>query len=250
MQANRIALVTGGSGGIGAGIAERLASDGFAVAVHGYSGPQRAAAVRDRIRAAGGRAESYCADLAEEPAVEQLFAAVRGDFGDLDAVVSNAGIFPRSPVVEMSLEEWDRVQGVNLRGTFLVCRAAARHLRQRGRGGRIVTIASGSAARGMPLGAHYAASKAGIVAFTKSLALELGRDQILVNCVAPGTIDTPMPRQGATEHELLERARTMVPLSRMGTPQDVAQVVAFLLDERLTWLTGQTIWVNGGDLMP
>jgi NAD(P)-dependent dehydrogenase (short-subunit alcohol dehydrogenase family) len=250
MKVGRIALVTGGSGGIGGGIAERLASDGFGVAVHGYSGSDRAAAVRDRIRAADGRAESYRADLADEGAVEQLFEAVLGDFGDLDAVVSNAGIFPRSLVVEMSLAEWERVQAVNLRSTFLVCRAAARHLQRRGQGGRIVTIASGSAARGMARGAHYAASKAGIVAFTKSLALELGRDQILVNCVAPGTIDTPMPRQDATEVELLERARTLVPLSRMGTPRDVAQVVAFLLDERLTWLTGQTIWVNGGDLMP
>ena len=151
----------------------------------------------------------------------------------------------------MSVEEWDRVMMVNARSMFLVCRAAARHFQRRGKGGRIVTIASGAAARGLVLGAHYAASKAAIVAFTKTLALEVAADQILVNCVSPGIIDTPMPRQGGTsEADLLERARTVVPLKRIGQPADVAEAVAFLLDERLTWMTGQTLWVNGGDLMP
>jgi NAD(P)-dependent dehydrogenase (short-subunit alcohol dehydrogenase family) len=182
--------------------------------------------------------------------VERLFESVLRDFGDLHAVVSNAGIFPRSYVVDMAVEEWDRVQAVNVRSMFLVCRAAARHFKRRGGGGRIVTTSSGSAARGMVRGAHYAASKAAVVAFTKSLALELAADAILVNSVAPGTVDTPMPRGGNTEAELLERARTFVPLRRMGQPEDVAAVVAFLLDERVTWLTGQTIWVNGGDLLP
>jgi 3-oxoacyl-[acyl-carrier protein] reductase len=246
----RVALVTGSSGGIGAGIAERLAADGFDLALQAHQHLARADLLRDRVRAGGGRAESYRADLSDEQAVERLFRCLVRDFGGLDAVVSNAGIFPRAPVVEMSLDEWERVLAVNLRSTFLVCRWAARWFRERGRGGRIVTLASGSAGRGMPRGAHYAASKAGIVAFTKSLALELGEAQVLVNCVAPGTVDTAMPRQDSTEVELIARARATVPLGRLGQPQDVAQVVAFLLDERLSWLTGQTIWVNGGDLMP
>ena len=250
MADGRVVLVTGGSGGIGAGIAERLAEDGWAVAVHGHANAARAAAVRDRISATGGRAECYVADLADERAVEELFAQVIGDLGGLDAVISNHGIFPRSLVVDMSVSDWDRVHAVNGRSTFLVCRAAARHFRRAGVVGRIVTIASGSAARGLVLGAHYAGSKAGIVAFTKTLALELASEKILVNCIAPGTIDTPMPRGGGTSAEALyERARTSVPLGRMGQPSDVAEVAAFLLNDRLTWMTGQTLWINGGDLM-
>ena len=190
-------------------------------------------------------------DVASEEEVERLFADVVRDFGRVDCLVSNAGIFPRSAVVDMAADEWDRVLGVNLRGTFLTCRATARHLKERqvGSAGRIVTISSGSAQRGMPRGAHYSASKAAVIGFTKSLALELAPDRIIVNCVAPGTIDTRMPRIDATEEFLAERGRTVVPLGRMGQPSDVAEVVAFLLDERVTWLTGQTIWVNGGELL-
>jgi len=250
LSADRVVLVTGASGGIGAGVADRLAEDGWRVAVHGHANATRAVAVRDRIRATGVDAESYVADLSEESAVEQLFRDIIARFGDLHAVVSNHGIFPRSLVVDMSVEEWDRVLAVNSRSMFLVCRSAARHFKRRG-GGRIVTVASGAASRGLVLGAHYAASKAAIVAFSKTLALELAADQILVNCVAPGTIDTPMPRgHGTSEEVLQERARTLVPLQRMGQPRDVAEVVTFLLNDRLTWMTGQTLWVNGGDLMP
>ena len=244
-------LVTGGSGGIGAGIAERLAEDGWKVAVQAHANASSAATVCDRIRSKGGRAESYAADVSVENEVERLIEDIDRDLGQLGAVVSNHGIFPRSLVVDMSVEEWDRVLAVNGRGMFLVCRAAARQFKRHGTAGRIVTIASGSAARGLVLGAHYAASKAATVAFTKTLALELAADQVLVNCVAPGTVDTPMPRGHGTPEEILqERARTLVPLKRMGQPQDVAEVVAFLLNPRLTWMTGQTLWVNGGDLMP
>jgi NAD(P)-dependent dehydrogenase (short-subunit alcohol dehydrogenase family) len=250
-QTGRVVFVTGGSGGIGRGICLRLAEAGLAVAVHGYASIDGPQAVRDELRAAGARAEAYQADVASEEEVERLFADVVRDFGRVDCLVSNAGIFPRSAVVDMAADEWDRVLGVNLRGTFLTCRAMARHLKERqvGSAGRIVTISSGSAQRGMPRGAHYSASKAAVIGFTKSLALELAPDRIIVNCVAPGTIDTRMPRIDATEEFLAERGRTVVPLGRMGQPSDVAEVVAFLLDERVTWLTGQTIWVNGGELL-
>jgi len=246
---HRVVLVTGASGGIGEAIVERLASDGFGVAIHAHSRDDRAAALCDRVRSGGGEAGWYAADLAGEEAVGEMFSAIDRDFGRLDGLVSNAGVFPRSTVVSMSVAEWDHVLAVNLRSTFLVCRAAVRHFLERQIAGRIVTIASGAAARGMARGAHYAASKAGIVAFTKSLALEVAPDHVLVNCVAPSTIDTPMPRGGATEAELRERSRTLVPLGRMGVPADVAEVASFLLNERLTWLTGQTIWINGGELM-
>lgn len=249
-MAGGVALVTGATGGIGAGIASRLAQDGLAVAVHGHARAEQAARVRDALRAGGARAEAYTADLAQEAAVEGLFEAVLRDFGRVDYLVSNAGIFPRSEVVNMAAEEWDAVLATNLRSTFLVCRAAARHLKARGGQGRIVTVASGAAARGAARGAHYAASKAGIIAFTKSLALELAQHRILVNCVAPGTIDTPMPRLGMTEEQLADRARSFIPLGRLGTPADIAETVAFLLGAQVTWMTGQTLWVNGGDLMP
>jgi NAD(P)-dependent dehydrogenase (short-subunit alcohol dehydrogenase family) len=229
-----------------------LAEAGFAVAVHGYAGIERAQAVRDELRATGAQAEAYQADVASEDAVERLFADVIRDFGQIDCLVANAGIYPRSAVVDMQADEWDRVLGVNLRGTFLTCRAMARHLkaRQIGSDGRIVTISSGSAKRGAPHGSHYSASKAAIIGFTKSLALELAPDRTIVNCIAPGTIDTPMPRIDATEEYLAERSRTVVPLGRIGMPADIAEVVAFLVDPRVTWLTGQTIWVNGGELLP
>ena len=246
----RVALVTGGSGGIGAGIAKRLARDGFAVCLTAHTHPDDGASVRDRIRASGGTAESFQADVSCEADVSRVFEEVQSRLGRLDVVVSNAGIWPRATVCDMSVEEWDQVIETNLRSTFLVSRAAARTFRANGNHGRIVTIASGAASRGAVRGAHYAASKAGIVAFTKSLALELAAEGILVNCVAPGTVDTPMPRLGMTEAELVDRANNFIPLGRLGKPEDVAEVVAFLVNDQLTWMTGQTIWLNGGDLMP
>ncbi|MBV9134935.1 MAG: SDR family oxidoreductase [Chloroflexi bacterium] len=246
----RVALVTGGSGGIGAGIVQRLAHDGFAVAFTAHSDAHAASLLRERVRANGGAAECFPADVSREDDVGRLFEEVHSNLGPLDVIVSNAGVWPRARVCDMSTDDWDHVIATNLRSTFLVCRAAARDFRARRYAGRIVTVSSGAASRGAVDGAHYAASKAAIVAFTKSLALELAPDRILVNCVAPGTVDTPMPRLGMTEAELAERARSFIPLGRIGTPDDVAEVVAFLLNERLTWMTGQTIWLNGGDLMP
>jgi NAD(P)-dependent dehydrogenase (short-subunit alcohol dehydrogenase family) len=246
----RVALVTGGSGGIGASIAERLAQAGFAVGLTAYARPDAGQRVRDRIRGAGGSAECFRADVSSESDVARVFDEVHLKLGAPDVVISNAGVWPRATVCDMSVADWDHVIASNLRSTFLVCSTAARAFRARAASGRIVTIASGAAARGAVRGAHYAASKAGIVAFTKSLALELAPDGILVNCVAPGTVDTPMPRLGMTEAELVNRAHTFIPLGRLGTPADVAEVVAFLVNDRLTWMTGQTIWLNGGDLMP
>ena len=245
----RVVLVTGASGGIGSSIAARLAEDGWAIALHANSNAAKVMEVRDRLRAAGSDARSYVGDLSNETAVEEIFQGLEKDYGRLDAVVSNHGIFPRSLVVDMSVEEWDRVLAVNLRSTFLVCRAAALLFRREGTPGRIVTVASGTASRGQVSGAHYAASKAAIIAFTKSLAQELAEDGIVVNCVSPGTVLTSMPRQVNTDEEILDRARRLVPLGRIGQPEDVAEVVPFLLNDRLTWFTGQTIWVNGGGMM-
>jgi NAD(P)-dependent dehydrogenase (short-subunit alcohol dehydrogenase family) len=246
----RIALVTGGSSGLGASIAERLAHEGYAVGLTAHSQPEAGDRVRDRIRGAGGSAECLKADVSSESDVARVFDEIHAALGAPDVVISNAGVWPRALVCDMSVADWDHVIATNLRSTFLVCRAAAQAFRARGADGRIVTVASGAAARGAVRGAHYAASKAGIVAFTKSLAQELAPDGILVNCVAPGTVDTPMPRLGMTEAELIQRAHTLIPLGRLGTPADVAEVVAFLVNDRLTWMTGQTIWLNGGDLMP
>ena len=245
----RVVLLTGASGGMGRGITARLAEDGWALALQAHANAAKVTDMRDRLRAAGGDAHCYLADLSNEAAVGTLYEELIRDHGRLDAVVSNHAIFPRSLVVDMTTEEWDRVLAVNLRSTFLLCRAAARQFRLQGTGGRIVTVASGTASRGQVLGAHYAASKAGIIAFTKSLAQELATDRIIVNCVSPGTVLTAMPRQMNTDEEIIDRARRLVPLGRIGQPEDIAEVVAFLLNDRLTWMTGQTIWVNGGDLM-
>ncbi len=245
----RVVLVTGASGGMGGGITARLAEDGWALALHANANASKLSDLRGDLRAAGGDAQCYTADLSNEAAVGRLYLELIRDYGRLDAVVSNHAIFPRSLVVDMTAEEWDRVMAVNLRSTFLLCRAAAIQFRSQGTGGRIVTVASGTASRGQILGAHYAASKAAIIAFTKSLAQELASDRIIVNCVSPGTVLTAMPRQVSTDEEIIDRARRLVPLGRIGQPEDIGEVVAFLLNERLTWMTGQTIWVNGGDLM-
>jgi NAD(P)-dependent dehydrogenase (short-subunit alcohol dehydrogenase family) len=196
--------------------------------------------------AVGGHAVSL--DVSAASQVHDAVALAAG-LGELTVLVNNAGIFPRSPVLDLEEAEWQRVQDVNLKGTFLCAQAAARVMRERGAGGRIVNVTSGAAFVSSPQGAAYAASKAGIVAFTRVLALELAADKITVNAVAPGFTDTAQPRSFFSDEDLAAIAKR-IPAGRLAEPEEIVPAVLFLCSEAAAYVTGQTIHVNGGLYMP
>ena len=218
----RTAIVTGSGQGIGEAIAMAMAEEGASVLVAELR-EDTAAAVQQRIEAAGGTALAHATDVSDDASVDAMVQACLDRFGKVDILVNNAGIYPTSTVEDMAEEEWERVIGTNLFGTFLCSRAVTPHmLRQRRRRGRIISITSGRGLQGADNGAHYAASKGGIIGFTKSLALELAPAGIAVNCICPGVSDTAQPRGHRTEEELYASA-TRIPLGRIGQPRDMAK---------------------------
>jgi NAD(P)-dependent dehydrogenase (short-subunit alcohol dehydrogenase family) len=242
----RVAIVTGASGGIGKSICKVLATEGADIVAHylrDQAGVEVAAA---EVKAAGRQVEVVKADVGAASEAQALVRRSLDVFGRLDILVNNAGTYPRSWALEMTEDEWDTVLDTNLKGTFMCSQAAARYMKKNG-GGRIVNMSS-VAIRGQPRGSHYSASKAGIVGLTRALALEWA-PEVLVNCVAPGIIDTPQPRMGLTEEQIEARFKSL-PLPRIGQPEDVARVVLFFVSESSSWITGQTLHVNGGDMMP
>ncbi len=241
----RVALVTGASGGIGKAICSALAADGANVVVHFHRDQAGAEVAGATVRAAGRQVEVVKADVAVAAQAQALVARTVERFGRLDVLVNAAGVWPRRWALEMTEEEWDRLIDTNLKGTFMCCQAAGRVMRQAG-GGRIVNICS-VAIRGVLQGAHYSASKAGAMGLTRSLALEWA-PEVLVNAVAPGLVDTDMPRSAMTEQEIADRVRR-IPLQRIGQPEDIARAVLFLTSDRSSWITGQVLHVNGGDMM-
>lgn len=240
---NKCALVTGASKGVGKGIALELARQGAAVAVNYHSDAAGAEATAEEIRGAGGRAITVRADVASKQQVDEMFDRVLAEFGRLDILVNNAGIQTWKPLLELTEEEWDRVLDVNLKGCFLCTQRAARIMKDAG-GGAIINIGSGCNKWPFPNLANYTASKGGIEQFTKVAAVELGPHRIRVNCVAPGAIEIERTRQEAGDY-----AGTwgrLTPLRRIGLPSDVAAAVAFLCEDRAEFITGQTLWVDGG----
>jgi NAD(P)-dependent dehydrogenase (short-subunit alcohol dehydrogenase family) len=240
----KVALVTGAAQGIGRALALGLGEAGATVVASDLTAP---GIVHD-IRAAGGEAHAIELDIADPDSIETGFS-VLDEYGGVDIVVNNAGIFPRRPVIELEPEEWDHVMHVNLRGTYLCSRAAAWRMRAQGRGGRIVNVTSGAAFVPTSQSAAYAASKAGIVAFTRVLALEVAADGVTVNALAPGLTDTAQPRSFYSDEQL--RASTArIPAGRLGEPADMVGAVVFLCGDGASYITGQTIHVNGGLYMP
>jgi NAD(P)-dependent dehydrogenase (short-subunit alcohol dehydrogenase family) len=241
----RTALVTGAAQGIGAAIALALAECGAMVVCGDVEPPQ---ATVEQIRAAGGRADAVAFDVSRASEVGDAleFVASRGG---VDILVNNAGVFPRSPALELEEAEWDRVLAVNLKGTFLCSQAAARMMREQARGGRIVNITSGAAFVPTLQSAHYAASKAGIVALTRVLALELAPLRVTVNAVAPGLTDTAQPRSFYSDDDLAAIAQR-IPLGAIAQPAEIVPAVIFLCGEGAAYVTGQTVHVNGGLFMP
>jgi NAD(P)-dependent dehydrogenase (short-subunit alcohol dehydrogenase family) len=239
-------IVTGAAQGIGRAVALRVAAAGAHIAVwdtQADGAEETARLCRER----GALSRAWRVDVGAADEVEAAVAAFEREWGAPEGLVNNAAIFPRARALDMQLSEWERVLRVNLTGGFLCARAVARLMKEAG-GGVIVNMASGRALAGAARGAHYSATKGGIIALTKSLALDWAPYGIRVNCVIPGVTDTAQPRGELSDDELYALG-SRVPLGRIGQPQDIAAVVAFLLGDDSAYMTGQSIAVNGGAIM-
>ena len=240
---SRVALVTGGSRGIGRAIALGLAQNGHRVAVNYSTRPEAAESVVTEIRSIGGEAIALGADVSDEAAVGRLISEVGERLGPVEVLVNNAGVTRDGLLARMSSDDWDRVIEVNLRSTFLCTKAVMRGM-LKNRWGRIISIGSVSGLAGNPGQANYAASKAAVIGFTKSVAKEVGGRGITVNVVAPGFIETDMTAE--LGEVALEAAISATAVGRLGRPEDVAAAVAYLAGENAGFVTGQVIVVDGG----
>lgn len=244
----RVAIVTGGARGIGAATAKRLAADGFAVGVLDLD-EAGAKATAAEIGDAGGKAVGIAADVADEASVAAAVDAVAGELGPPVVLINNAGVTRDNLLFKMSVEEWDTVANVHLRGAFLMSRAAQKHMIEQ-KFGRIVNLSSTSALgnRGQ---VNYSAAKAGLQGFTKTLAIELGKFGVTANAIAPGFIQTEMTkataeRIGIPFEQFIEGAAKGIPVQRVGQPEDIANLVSFLVSEGAGFVSGQVIYAAGG----
>jgi glucose 1-dehydrogenase len=249
----QIALVTGAASGIGAGVARTLGAAGASVAVNYVTNPDAAEEVAMDIRAAGAEAITLHADVSNEAEVREMFAKAIARLGTIDVLVNNAGLQQDAPFTEMTLAQWNKVIGVNLTGTFLCAREAAREMIRRSvrtditrAAGKIVCISSVHEV--IPWAGHvnYAASKGGMRTFMQSLAQELAPHRIRVNSVAPGAIQTPINRAAWETPEALTSLLRLIPYGRIGQPDDIGRVVAWLVSDDADYIHGQTIFVDGG----
>ena len=238
----KVAIVTGASRGIGAAVARRLAKDGFAVAINYAAGAAQAEALAAELTAAGGQALAVQADVASADDVRRMFDAVERQLGQVDVLVNNAGVLKALPLAEHGDALYEQTFGINVRGTFNTLREAATRLRE---GGRIVNFSSTTLALNMPGYAVYNATKAAVEAFTHVFAKELRGRNITVNAVAPGPVATALFLDGKTEEQVQAFAK-MPPLQRLGQPEDIASVVAFLAGPDAGWVNGQVLRANGG----
>jgi NAD(P)-dependent dehydrogenase (short-subunit alcohol dehydrogenase family) len=241
--AGKAALVTGASKGIGKGIALELARAGCGVMVNYHSDAAGADATAAEIRSLGSQAFTVAANVGVADDVDRMFQTVLGRFPRLDILVNNAGVQTWKALLDLEEQEWDRVIATNLKGCFLCTQRAGRHMRDNG-GGRIVNIGSGCNKVAFPHLVDYTASKGGIEMFTKVAAVELGAHGITVNCVAPGAIEIERTQQEAGDYS--GTWAKLTPAARVGTPLDVARAVVFLAGAEADFITGQTLWVDGG----
>ncbi|MGY2050657.1 SDR family NAD(P)-dependent oxidoreductase [Methylobacterium sp. JK268] len=241
--ADKVALVTGGARGIGLAVAKAFAREG-AVAVIADVNREGAEAAAEGIRAAGGRAAALALDVADPASVAGVIAAILDRHGRLDILVNNAGVGGNTPFLETRLEDWNRIIGINLTGAFLVAQASARAMVEGG-GGKIINIASLSGQRGGDGRAAYGAAKAGLELLTKVMAVELAGHNINVNNIAPGAIETEM---ATFAHDAATRAAYgyLIPMTRYGTPEEIADAAVFLCSDEARYIHGHTLNVDGG----
>lgn len=242
----KVALVTGGRRGIGRGVCLALAAEGADVAVNDVEGAEQAEAVAQEVRELGGRAAVVMADVAQPAQVQTMVDGVVEELGGLDILVNNAGVESIIPFLEITPEEWERVTNINLRGEFLCAQAAVRQMISSGKGGAIVNIGSVQAGMVLPGRAHYAPSKRGVEALTANLAVELAEHNIRVNCINPGLIDTDMTSWVMKDPEILPIVLENIALKRAGEPDEIGQVAAFLASDKASYVTGQSLYVDGG----
>jgi len=241
-QNDKVAIVTGAAGGIGAAVSERLARDGFIVVINYAGNVAPAEALVRKIEAAGGRALAAQADISDAAAVARMFDSAETAFGGIDVLINNAGIMNLATIADSDDALFDRHIAVNLKGTFNTLREAARRLRD---GGRIVNFSSSVVGLLQPTYGVYAATKAAVEAMTSILAKELRGRNITVNAIAPGPTATKLFLNGKPQ-EVIDRLAKLAPLERLGQPEDIAAAVAFLSGPDGTWINGQTLRANGG----
>lgn len=242
----KIALVTGARRGIGRGISLELAREGADVAINDVTDPAQAESVAEEVRSLGRRALVVMADVSQPDQVTAMVGRVVAELGGLDILVNNAGVESIIPLLEITPEEWERVTHINLKGEFLCAQAAARHMVAAGKGGAIVNIGSVQAGLVLPGRTHYAPSKRGVEALTANLSVELAPYNIRVNCINPGLIETDMTSWVMKDPNILPVVLEKIALKRAGQPSEIGQVVAFLASDKASYVTGQSLYVDGG----
>lgn len=238
-----IAVVTGASGGIGAEIAKRLAQDGFSVALIYNRNAEKAQKTADEITLSGGSAKTYKCDVRDSSEITSAIEAIERDFGEISVLVNNAGISEQKLLTDITDSDWENMISTNLSGAFYFCRTVLPYFVHR-KSGRIINISSMWGETGGSCEVHYSAAKAGLIGLTKALAKEVAPSGITVNAVSPGVINTEMVTK--LGKDTVDMLREEIPVMRLGTPEDVANAVSFLADDRASYITGQVLSVNGG----
>jgi NAD(P)-dependent dehydrogenase (short-subunit alcohol dehydrogenase family) len=242
----KVALVTGAGRGIGRGIAEVFADEGADVAVNDVADMKQAGEVAASLRSKGRRAVTAQADVAKRPEVEAMFDQVWKELGPIDILVNNAGIETIVPFLELTDEQWTRLVDVNLRGAWLCSQVFCRRAVAEKRHGSIVNIGSIQAAKVLPGRTHYAPTKLGLEALTRNMSAEMTPQGIRVNCIHPGLIDTPMTEWVMKDKDILPVVLAQISLGRAGQPREIGAVAAFMASDEASYLTGQSIFVDGG----